>query len=302
MKSAVLTPKWFKRGLIIVCFVPFLIDPLVANARQMEVFVTMGNPVFHLWKLQDVIWSMANSIIAEWGLVMIGVTAVLFAIHEAFRNKTVLPVIVTLSGVLCVIPEVIVGDIGEICNRSATFACSTFRIMGRDVTLFSVASWFAFGTAVSMICYTLILRDVQTKWLWIGFAVVGAVDIVLEEAIFIRHGFYVYYEPLPFVLLARFPWWRMTIDTTGLFLSVALAYRYREYLKSWLSMLMLMITPLSCFAVYAFVGMPILVVSKESYSCSAGILIYTLCITVVALTMQLVLKRNPFEIEGRNAL
>lgn len=297
-----MSEKQFKRSLMILCFASFFIDPSFTFAGQTQVMSTMVNPVFYVWCLPNAIYHTAKGTIAEWILLAIGIIAVSLAIHDALRNKTALPVIITLSGVLCVIPEVIVGDIGEICNRSATFACSTFRIMGRDVTLFSAASWFAFGTAVSMICYTLILRNVQTKWLWIGFAVVGAVDIVLEEAIFIRHGFYVYYEPLPFVLLARFPWWRMTIDTTGLFLSVALAYRYREYLKSWLSMLMLMITPLSCFAVYAFVGMPILVVSKESYSCSAGILICTLCITVVALTMQLVLKRNPFEMEGRNAL
>ncbi|MEN6457093.1 MAG: hypothetical protein ABFD10_22800 [Prolixibacteraceae bacterium] len=255
---------------------------------------------YHIWKLLDVIWNPATSFIAAWGLVVIGTTAVLFAIHDAFRNKTALPVIVTLSGILCVIPEVFVGDIGETCSRSANFAYNTSRIMGREVNWFSVATWFAFGTAVSMICYTSIFRNVQTKWLWIGFAVVGAVDIVFEQTVFFSHG--LYYEPLPFVILTRFPWWRMTIGTTGLFLSAALAYRYRRHLKGWLSMLMFAITPLSYLAVYSFVGIPTLVVSKESYSSSAGILIYILCITVVALTMQLVLKRGPLEMEGRSPL
>jgi hypothetical protein len=265
----------------------------------MDLFVTMINPVF---LVTGYIWNKATGTIAEWGLVVIGTTAVLFAIHDAFRNKTALPVIVTLSSILCVIPEVFVGDIGETYNRSATFAYNTFRIMGREVPWFSVATWFALGTAVSMICYRLIFRNVQTKWLWTGFAIVGAVDIFFEQTMFFSHGLYVYYEPLPFVILTRFPWWRMTIDTTGLFLSVALAYRYCEYLNGWLSMLMLVITPLNCFAVYALVGIPTLIVSNGNYSWSAGIFICMLCITIVALTMQLILKRDPFEMEGRNPL
>lgn len=265
----------------------------------MDLFVTMINPVF---LVTGYIWNTATSTIAEWGLVVIGITAVLFAIHDAFRNKTALPVIVTLSSILCVIPEVFVGDIGETSNRSATFAYNTFRIMGREVTWFSVATWFAFGTAVVLICYTLILRNVQTKWLWIGFVVVGAVDIVFEQTMFFSHGLYVYYEPLPFVILTRFPWWRMTIDTTGLFLSTALAYLYREHLKGWLSILMFAITPLCYFAVHGLVGIPTLIVSNGNDSWSAGIFICMLCITIVALTMQLVLKRDPFEMEGRNPL
>jgi len=261
----------------------------------------MIDPVFYIWQLRNAIFNIANNNIAEWVLVAIGISAVSFSLHDVLKDKTVLPFVVTLSGFFCVIPEVFVDDMWGNYDRPESIVQGIFRIVGRDISWFSVAIWFAFGTAVSIICYTLIFRDVQTKWLWIGFAIAGVLDLVFEETMFISHGLYVFYEPQPFVILTKFPWWRMTTSTTGLFLSAALAYRYREHLKGWLVLLMFMVTPLSYFAVQGCVRISAYIVDKENYSWSAGILICMLCITIVALTMQLILKRNPFDMRGKNA-
>jgi hypothetical protein len=94
---------------------------------------------------------MLNSTTTEWAFAAIGAIAVLFALQDVFKTKAVLPVMVTLSGVLCVVPEVFVSDVWVICNKPENFAHGTSRIMGRDVAWFSVAMWFAYG--MSLITY-----------------------------------------------------------------------------------------------------------------------------------------------------
>ena len=236
----------------------------------------------------------------NWAVFAIGLVMVAFAIRDSLKNKKILPVIVTLSGVFCVIPEVFIKDIWSGHIKPASFDEGPFQITGNDMTWSYVVTWFAFGTAVTMICYTLISGNVKTKWLWTGLAVAVMADIIFEGIVINRHNLYVYYDFQPFLIWTGFPWWKMTTSTTSLFLSAAIAFRYRELLDNWLSVLMFAITPVSYFAVHGVAGTSALLASKGNYSWSAGILICALCMIIAALTMQFILKRDPANPEGKN--
>lgn len=242
-----------------------------------------------------------NTFYAEMVLTAVGLMAVAFALRDAIRNKTILPIVVVSSGVFCVFPEVFIDVLGG-CLWPTSPGHVVFRILGRDMTWFPVAAWFAFGGLLICICYSMIARGVKTKWLWVAFAVAGFMDIVFEEIMLNVHGLYVYFGHQPLVLLTRFPWWWLPTNTGGLFLAAALAYRYRKFLTGWKVLLVYPLTPFAYMAVHGFVGMPADTVINGDYpwivTQAGGIATTLLCLIATAFTIHLVLGRNPFDLEG----
>ncbi len=295
LKSAILNKRRLKRRLMIVCLTGLLMGPFIAFAEQISVAEAMLDPVFCIQQPMGEMFE--GSAMIEWIFFLIGGIALSVALHDTIKNKTMLPVVVTLSGAFCVIPEVL-GDILGDCYRPEGIGSVVFNMMGQRVTWFSIATWFALGTMLITICYAMISRSVQTKWLWIGFAVVAGMDVFL----LCSHSLHVYAEPQSFAMLVKLPLWKMTTSTTGIFISAALAYRYHKPLKGWLAPIMFVVTPSSYLAVQVLVRVPANIADNGSYSWTTGILICLSCMTIVALTMLFILKRNPFEMEGKSSL
>jgi len=244
-----------------------------------------------------------NTIYAECILIIVGLIVVGFATRDSIRFKTVLPVTVALSGVFCVFPEVFIDVLGG-CLWPTSPGHVAFKILGREMTWFPVTAWFAFGALLTYICFGMMLREVKTKWIWVAFAVAGCMDIVFEEIMLNVRGLYVYYGHQPLVLLTKFPWWWLPINTAGLFLAAALAYRYRQHLHGWKAAIMFPLTPFAYMAVHGFAGMPADAVINGDYSWiitqAGGIATSLLCLVATALMIHLVLERNPFRLNATN--
>lgn len=246
-----------------------------------------------------------NTLVAECVLITVGLLATAFALRDGIRNKTALPVFVALSGMFCVFPEVFIDVLGG-CLWPTSPGHVAFKILGREMTWFPVTAWFAFGALLITICYSMMSRKVKTKWIWVAFAVAGSLDIVFEEIMLNVHGLYVYFGHQPLILLTKFPWWWLPTNTGGLFLAAALAYRYRKYLTGWKGAAMFLLTPIAYMGVHGFVGMPADTVINGDYNWivtqAGGIATVLLCLVAAAITIHLVLQRNPFDLEATSPL
>ncbi|EPB9494522.1 TPA: hypothetical protein L4Q76_001762 [Pseudomonas aeruginosa] len=237
------------------------------------------------WALTD---SIASLILA---FIVIG-----FAISHARRRGTYFPVVVACSGLLFGIPEVLI-DIAGACWWAVGPDQVVFTIMGRPMTWLPMASWFAFAALLIYIPYHLLVKKVSTKALWIGFAVTCLVDPVFEEINLRIPGLYTYYGHQPLVF-SVFPVWWMFVNAAGCFVAAALIYRFEKQLSGWKSIAVFFLAPLAYMAAFGFSGVPAAIVINGDYSWLAtqlgGLITVALAIVSVALTMSVVLDRNPF--------
>jgi hypothetical protein len=217
------------------------------------------------------------------------------------KTKSILPVAVTVSGTGCVISETCCGVLGAVYwpTNLDNFA---FAALGRQMSWYPLAAWFAFGAVSTYICYAMISRKPRTIWLWVAFALVCLADIVFEEVMLNIRGLHLYYANQPLIVLTRFPWWWGPVNAGGLFLPAALAYRFKGSLQGWRSLAVLVLTPSAYQAVVGFAAMPAFIVINGDYSWmqtqAGGLLAIVLAVVAMALTIKLVLHRDPFEFRG----
>jgi hypothetical protein len=143
---------------------------------------------------------------------------------------------------------------------------------------------------------------VRTKWLWLALACAGVANIIIEEILLNMSGIYMYYGHQPLVVLTRFPWWWLAVNTSGLFLGASLAHRYRSVFKGWKAVFVLFLIPTAYLGGVAFAVMPASVVIHGDYpwlvTQLGGLATCVLAVVLTAGTMHAVLGRNPFDMEG----
>lgn len=231
------------------------------------------------------------------GLVVLG-----FAIYDARRTKTLLPVFVALSGVFCALPEIFI-DVAGGCYWPYNDANVIYTFLGRPMTWYPVAAWFGFGAVLAYVPYALFLRKAKISWLWLGLAIACVFDIVVEECMLNVPGLYVYYGHQPLILFTKFPTWWMFTNIPGVFSGAALAWHFREKLVGWKGIVMFPLMPAAFLAVFGFAAMPASIVILGDYSWIptqiGGVATAVLGLVASALIIQLLLNRNPLALSER---
>lgn len=133
-----------------------------------------------------------------------------------------------------------------------------------------------------------------------GYYGVAVLTDVMAEIVFLGvGGLYVYHGNQPLVVIGSsvnmLLWW-MFMNNAGLFLGIAILYRYRDYFNVIRSLWALVILPLVYPGANAAVAMTTAFAINDTsmpWFCTQlmGVITCVLCLPVVQGTMKLVLKR-----------
>lgn len=236
--------------------------------------------------------------------------ALIFLVIAAFdskRYKSTVPIAMVLGAAFCVVPEAIDNYLaGCYWSQSHDPDKLMFFLMGREFDYYVGIMWWAFGAILGYLLYAVLLREVKTGTLWICLALSGLADIVLEEILLGYGGIYMYFGHQPLVLISLFPWWWLFANVSALFLSVTIAYRFREWFNGWKSVFILALMPFCYIGAFTLAGMPAIFVIQGDFSPlitqSAGILTCIIALIQTGAMMYVILGRNPFALgEGPKA-
>jgi hypothetical protein len=143
------------------------------------------------------------------------------------------------------------------------------------------------------------MRKATTGTLWMVFGLSGIADIMFEETLLRYGGIYTYFGHQPLVLLGHFPWWWLFANVSALYLSVAIAYRFRDWFNGWKSVFILALMPLCYIGGFAFSGLPTIYAIQGNFSPFvtqlAGICTCILALIQTCGIFALILERNPLE-------
>jgi len=218
---------------------------------------------------------------------------------DSKRFNSTVPRAMVLGAAFCVVPEAIDNYLGG-CYWSQSHDPKQllFFLMGREFDYYVGVMWWAFGAILGYLLYAVLLREVKTGTLWICLGLSGIADIIIEEILLGYGGIYTYFGHQPLVLIKHFPWWWLFSNVSALFLSVSLAYRYREWFNGWRSVFILALMPFCYIGAFTLSGMPTIFVIQGDFSPLvtqlAGILTCVLSMIQTGVMMHLILGRNPF--------
>lgn len=224
---------------------------------------------------------------------------VVIAAIDSRRYKSTVPIALVLGAAFCVVPEAIDNYLaGCYWSQSHDPDKLLFFLMGREFDFYVGIMWWAFGAILSYLLYAVLLRKVTTGTLWVCLAISGVADIVIEETLLNYGGVYMYFGHQPLVLISKFPWWWLFANVSALFLSVAIAYRFRAWFNGWKSVFVLALMPFCYIGAFTFAGMPVIFVIQGDFSPlvtqMAGILTCVIALIQTGAMMYLILGRNPF--------
>jgi len=243
-------------------------------------------------------YSRTSNIICMVVTTVMGFTAVGFGAREARRSKTLLPLVLPLSGAAIAFPETFLDVMGCIYYPWSDQNAS-FHLLGRVMPPW-IPIWFAFG-GLMQINLQLLANNTRTRTLWCFWLFMMLVDLIAEE-ILLPMGVYRYYGNQPLIVLGMFPWWWMPANSVGVFLATALAYRYRDLLVGWKVLAVLCLTPMSVGAVYGFIAFPSWVAINADYGWLItqllGLLTMLFGLVAFCIILEMVLGRDPFDMQG----
>lgn len=275
-----------------------LLVPVCARAttRDFEIDPTFGVPIPPIGAYYDPV--LSNYVL--WVIGILGVIITAFSLFDCVKKKSLVPIMLSFGVIACIVPEVYI-DIMSGCYWTNTPETTAFTIQGRAMPWFSVVAWYFLGNVMIYGIYKIISRRAATKWLWGVFLLVCALDILCENSALSVHDLYLYYGNQP-LWIGKLPLWFAPSNAGGMFLAAALAYRYEHRLRGWRSLSLIFLTPMSLGGFYAFVSLPAWIVVNGRYSWlltqGAGLLTVAMGFTAVAMTIHLVLRRDPYDLAG----
>lgn len=221
------------------------------------------------------------------------------SIIDAKRYKSTVPIGIVLAAIFCVIPESIDNYLaGCYWSQSHNPNNLLFLLMGREFDYYVAIMWWAFGAILGYILYAILLRNVNTKILWIALLLAGISDIIIEEILLGYGGIYTYFGNQPLIILFNFPWWWLFANVSAIFLSVAIAYRFKEWFNGIKTLLIFILMPLCYIGAFNFAAMPTIFVINGNFSPliiqGAGILTSIISVVQISGIMYFILGRNPF--------
>jgi len=236
-------------------------------------------------------------------------TTVMFSIALVFmvisfldsrRFKSTVPIALVVGAAFCVVPESIDNYLGG-CYWSQSHDPKKlmYFLMGREFDYYVGVMWWAFGAILGYLIYAILLRQVKTGTLWICLGVSGLADIILEEILLGYGGIYMYFGHQPLVLIKHFPWWWLFSNVSSLFLSISLAYRYREWFNGWRSVFIFALMPFCYIGAFTLSAMPTIFVIQGDFSPVvtqlAGVLTCAISLIQTGTMMHLILGRDPLD-------
>jgi hypothetical protein len=235
---------------------------------------------------------------ATLGMLTVALIMVAVSIAEGIRFKSTVPFALVMGGAACVFPESVDNYLaGCFWSQSHDPNKLFYFLMGREFDYYTIAMWWPFGALLGYIFYAALMRNVRTGALWVAFALSGVADILFEETLLRYGGIYTYFGHQPLVLLGHFPWWWLFANVAALYLSVAIAYRFRDWFNGWKSVLILALMPLCYIGGFAFSGLPTIYAMQGDFSPFvtqlAGILTCILALVQTGGIFYLILGRNP---------
>jgi len=238
---------------------------------------------------------ISTSVMFSIAVVFIGVAAA-----DAKRHKSTVPLAMIMGAAFCVVPEAIDNYLaGCYWSQSHDPDKLLFFLMGREFDHYVAVMWWAFGAILGYLLYAVLLREVKTGTLWACLAISGVADIILEEILLGYGGIYTYFGHQPLVLIKNFPWWWLFSNVSSLFLSVALAYRYRSWFDGWHSLFILGLMPFCYIGGFTLSAMPTIFAIQGDFSPfiseMAGIATAGISIIQAGTMMHLILGRVPWE-------
>ncbi len=296
MRSLGRTNKiWIGTAAVVFVAVCLLITGLKGHHR-VALDPTYGTP-----PPPDLPYSAGSNIGCTIVMTLVGLVGVGLGLYQWKRTRSVLPLMIALSGALICIPEVFFDVMGAVYFPwSATEPLgNAYAILGRHMPWWIVAGWFGYGV-FNFFMFSVLAAKPKTKtlWLMLGGAAVG--DVVFEELL-LKFDVYHYYGNQPLILVSQLPWWWIPCNSIGVFLAAALAYRFQSALQGWRSLSMFVITPLSVTTVYGAIALPSWIAVNRDYpwlpTQILGLATIGLGIVVFALILRLVLGRNPADLE-----
>lgn len=234
------------------------------------------------------------------GMSIVALIAVVVSIVEGVRFKSTVPFALVMAAAVCVFPESVDNYLaGCFWSQSHDPSKLLYFLMGREFDYYVIPMWWAFGAVLGYIFYGALLRKVTTGTLWAAFALSGIADIIIEETLLRYGGIYTYFGHQPLVLLGHFPWWWLFANVSALYLSVAIAYRFRDWFNGWRSILILALMPLCYIGGFAFSGLPTIYAIQGNFppvvTQLAGVCTCILALVQTGGIMYLILGRNPLE-------
>lgn len=292
-------------GLALLSLAAMLASPDLAHAQNASAHVTL-DPTFRTpappgdafpQNPQHVFVGTMAMLIA--GLAMSGV-----AVFDSFRLKTTVPLGILLGAAVCVIPESVDNYLaGCFWTTSHDPKNLLYFLMGREFEYYVAVMWWTFGAILGYVFYKGLQANLTTGRLWALFAVSGAADIIIEESLLRYGGIYTYFGHHPLVLLGYFPWWWLFANVSALYLSMALAYRFRDWFNGWKCLFIGALVPLCYIGGFAFTALPTIFVIQGDFSPlvtqAAGILTCILSLIMTGGIFYLVLGRNPLAFAER---
>ncbi|KAH8201831.1 hypothetical protein TruAng_004005 [Truncatella angustata] len=253
------------------------------------------DPVFNLPRPPvDLPYIKTNNIICMVAMSLIGLSAVLLGGRDARRTRTILPLILPLSGAMIAFPETFIDVLGCI-YYPWTESNASFHLLGREMPPW-IPIWFGYGSLMQ-VNLQLLYSKTKTKNLWWLLVLMMGSDLVVEE-ILLPMGVYSYYGNQPLVVFNMFPWWWMAPNAVGVFFATALAYRFRSLLVGWKVLAVLFLTPMSVGGVYGFICFPAWVAVNGHWGWFTtqllGLLTIFLGFIAFCAILILVLGREPF--------
>lgn len=126
-------------------------------------------------------------------------------------------------------------------------------------------------------------------------------DLVIEE-ILLPMGVYHYYGNQPLIVLNMFPWWWMAPNSVGVFFATVIAHRFQTILTGWKVLSVFLLTPMCVGGVYGFIAFPAWVAVNGDFGWLVtqflGLLTIAFGFVAFSIILQLVLERDPFQMEG----
>ncbi|WP_322083349.1 hypothetical protein [Burkholderia sp. BCC1972] len=300
-KSARLSPRTL--AIVVGVGLAFVVLSLVLTALQPHHVVGI-DPTFGLPSLpRGVPFQRTNHLIATVAMGVFGLVGVAYGLCDLVRARTVLPLMIAISGVFVDFPEVFVDIMGAAYYPWAPDVVA-YKIFGREMPFFIVAGWFGYG-AFTYLIFRIIASNPTTRSLWLTWFGAALSGVIFEE-ILLAMGVWHYYGNQPLVLIRLHPWWWTPCNSVGVFLAAAFAWRFRDTLQGWKALAMAFITPMSVAGIYAFIAMPAWIVANANYGWLVtqlgGLLTFGLGFVAFYLVLRLVLRRDPFEFADRNAV
>lgn len=236
----------------------------------------------------------------------IAVVFMLIAARDSLKYRSTVPLGIVLGSAFCVVPEVVDNYLGGVYwSQSHQPEDIMFYLLGREFDWYVAVMWWAFGAILGYLLYAVLLRRVSTKTLWLCMGMSAVADIVVEEILLNYGGIYTYFGQQPMILFSKFPCWWMFANVSSLFISVAIAYRFRYWFNGWRSVFLLFLMPFCYIGGWTLCGMPTIFAINGAFTPMVtqllGVITCIIAVIQAGFTMNVILGRNPLAIGEANA-